>query len=141
MALKIETVEQSTFNSLTVQVDTPEGRMFVLVIEDDKGVPIAIDVKVGKAGAHLQAWAIMAARLMTLCLDKGGSLEDVLQEVSGQRAQGGRMNGQTEITSGPEGIAWALMQYKRDRFDAVRKTLGLTDDTIERDGRAPRLAR
>lgn len=141
--LNIETRPETQFKSLTIEVKTPEGSLFVSFVEDDNGKPIMIDVKLGKAGAAIQAWAMCLTRVMTLALDKGATIEDILEETSGQRADGGRPNGHkgsVVITSGPEAIAWAIMEYKRERFAETRKQLGLDDDTIERDGRSSRVA-
>lgn len=140
--MNIDVSEKSTFNNLTIMIDTPEGRMFVSIIEDE-GKPIAIDIKLGKAGLALTAWAHTFARIMTLALEHGATIQEFIQELSSQRAERSRTDLKgIEVTSGPEGVCYALMQYSRDRFETTRKLLGIEDDDdAERQGRGPRMAR
>lgn len=140
---KIDVAEQTHFNGLTIQVETPEGRMFVMIIEDNDGKPIAIDLKVGKAGAPLQAWAIAFARIMTISLDHGVTLEELITELSQQKSDRSKVGAHgVTISSGPDGVCYALMQYRKDKFEQTRKILGIDDDDdADRMGRGPRMSR
>ena len=136
--MNVETVTQDKFDAVTFQIVTPDGNMFITISEDDNGVPNAIWIHIGKAGSAVGAWSNALARLMTLCLDKGGTINDLIVELSNQTSDKFRMTNDGEaVRSGIEGVWVALMKYKRDRFEQVSKTLG----DIDERGRGPRLGR
>jgi hypothetical protein len=129
MAVQIETMAQSIFESVTYQVDTPEGVMFVTIIEGNSGKPLAIDIHVGKSGSTLRAWSQSFARMLTLALDNGATLNDLISELSLQRSDKSRTSSDgIEITSGPEGVCSAMMKYRADKFNVERVKLGILDD-------------
>jgi len=132
----VDTVDSSKFDGLTIQVKTPEGTMFVTITEDENGKPNAIWITIGKAGASIAAWAHSLARILTLSLDKGATINDLCVELSGQTSDKLRINGDGEIVrSGPEGVFVALMKYKRDKYEILTKTLGDMDER----GRGPNM--
>lgn len=137
----IDTSVQTVFNNLTFQVHSPDGLMFVSIMEDTEGKPCAIEIKVGKAGAPLRAWCHCLGRMVTMAFEKGATLSEIIEELSLQTSDGIRItsNGM-KCRSGPEGVYIALMEYRRDKFDQTRKLLGLGADGDER-GRGPRMAR
>lgn len=134
--LRIDASSQYIFNSWSYHIQTPDGTMYVNILEDKTGVICAIDIVIGKAGAPLRAWAHSFARIITLGLEHGVTLEDLLTELSSQTSDHSRTstNG-IQIRSGPEGIYQALIMYRRDRYEQVKKDLGIKDD----DGRRGRL--
>jgi hypothetical protein len=136
--MKIETAAQEKFDNITMQVPTPDGTMFVSIMENDKGLPVGIQVHIGKAGAPLAAWSNALSRIMTLALDKGATINDLIEELSGQTSDKARMttNGES-VRSGVEGVWVCLIRYKRDKFELVSQALGETDVR----GRGPRMGR
>jgi hypothetical protein len=129
------------YSNITIKVDTPDGSMFVTIIEDSKQHPIAVEIVVGKAGSPLRAWTQSAARLMTLALTRGAAIEQLIEDLSLQTSDRSRRhtNG-VEIKSGPEGVAYALMQYRSGKYIAL-DTDEDDDDDGERKGRFVRMAR
>lgn len=123
--MNAETVAQTKFGGLTIQVPSPDGTMFVTVMEDENGKPLAIDVHIGKAGAPIAAWANAFARILSLALDHGATINDLVRELSNVTSDRRRDTVQGEpVRSGVEALWVALVKYKRDRFEQVSKTLG-----------------
>lgn len=136
--MRVETMVQEKFDSITIQVPTPDGNMFVTILEGVDGKPIAIQVHIGKAGAPIAAWSNALARIISLALDKGATINDLIEELSSQTSDKNRQTTRGEIVrSGVEGIWIALMQYKRDKFALTSAQLGDVDGR----GRGPRLGR
>lgn len=136
--MNVETVPQDKFASVTFQIPTPDGNMFVTITEDDDGKPNAVWIHIGKSGSAVGAWSNTLARTMTLALDHGATINDLLVELSSQTTDKFRITPEGEaVRSGIEGVWVALMKYKRDKFEQVSKTLG----DIDERGRGPRLGR
>lgn len=134
----IESVAQDKFDGITIQVPTPDGTMFVTILEDTTGRPMGIQIHIGKAGAPIAAWSHALARICSLALDKGADINDLVAELSSQTSDKTRMSTRGEVVrSGVEGLWTALMQYKRDKFDATAKTLG----DVDARGRGSKLGR
>lgn len=115
--MKFDTMSQTIFNNTTFRISTPEGEMFVTVIEDSVGKVTAIDIKVGKAGSALQAWTHSFARTLTLAIEKGATVEELIVELSGQTSDKTRTqdNG-IIIRSGPDGVCYALLRYQKEKY-------------------------
>lgn len=123
--MKIETMEQTKFESITIQVPSPDGTMFVTIMEDNTGKPVGIDLHIGKAGASVAAWAQALSRMMTLALDHGSTINDLVVELSNMTSDKRRDTAAGEpIRSGVEAVWLALVKYKRDKFEKVSLTLG-----------------
>jgi hypothetical protein len=136
--MNVETLaENAKLASITIQVPTPDGTMFVTITEDKNGAPNAVFIHIGKAGASVSTWAQALARMVSLALDNGAKLEDVMTELSNHTTDRVRVTNDGELVrSGIDGVWVALMKYKRAKFDEVRKTLGNVDEH-----RGPRLGR
>lgn len=103
------------FPSYSFRQDTPDGRLFVHVIEED-GAPIEVKINVGKAGTNLAAWADAMGRLITRMLPKVG-IYGVIEELSGITSQGlMRLEKGKVCRSGPEGVAIALHAYRAEKY-------------------------
>lgn len=140
--MRIETMDEHIFSNVTYQVDIPEGTMFVSIIQDNSGKPLAIDIHIGKAGSTLQAWSVSFGRVLTMALDNGATINDLIADLSSQRSDKDRTTlGGVSITSGPEGVCYALMQHRKELFQLARESMGIKDDDdAARQGRGPRLA-
>jgi hypothetical protein len=119
-----------------MKVDTPEGGMFVNVMEDSNGRPVGIQLIIGKAGHTLSAWAITTSALLTGVLERGGSINDIITMLSSQKTEKTKVN-KNGITcsSGPEGIYIALLRYKREKYQEHMRNLGITQDDDDDDER------
>jgi len=107
--------------SFTVKVMTPDGVMFVTVVEEDNPIsneaePAQILITIGKTGSAIAAWANMAALLISTLLQENISISDVIMTISNILSDGISTHKEgIEIRSGPEGLQYALTRYNEDR--------------------------
>lgn len=106
--------------SVTIKVATPDGTMFVNIVDTEDGRPTRVIITIGKAGSALMAWADSISRLATRLFKNGSSVNEVIQELTGIRADRLSLSGETEITSGPEGLAKALLIYQEYKSGTYR---------------------
>lgn len=107
-------------------IDTPDGKMWVTIVERN-GVPVQVIVSIGKTGSYTMAWANAASLLITRLLEFI-TIHQVIQELSGIAT--GRLaylTGGDKCRSGPEGIAIALLRYRKEKYSELGP---------EEDGRA-----
>lgn len=123
--MKIETSAQTKYNSISIRVPTTAGTMFVLIMEDENGDPVGIQLNIGKAGNELSTLAHGLARTASLALDRGASISDLIQELSGHTTDKRvtTANG-SEVRSVPAGLVWALIEYGRDRYANKLRLIG-----------------
>lgn len=107
--------------SFTVKVMTPDGVMFVTIVEEldvisNTPEPVQILITIGKTGSAIAAWANMGALLTSAMLRKNISISDIIMEIS-HILSDGISNQKTgiDIRSGPEGLQYALTRYNEDR--------------------------
>lgn len=108
------------FRSFQIRVPTPDGVMWVHVVEDENGEPFQIFTNAGKCGTSFNAWAAAFANLLTLFINNVPrdkfSLPHIIAELSLFTTDRLRMASDGAlIKSGPEGICYALRQYLKDR--------------------------
>lgn len=137
--MKVETTAQDKFASVTIQVSTPDGNMFVTILHDDLDKACAVNIHLGKAGAPIQAWSNALSRVMSLALDHGATINDLIEELSSQTSDRRRekLNGEV-VRSGVEGVWSALMMYKRDKYGEMAKAI---EGGADERGRGPRMGR
>lgn len=109
---------QESRESFTVQVMTPDGKMFVTIVENPNNgrpKPEQILIVLGKTGSAIAAWANMAGLLTTLLLDKGVPLSDIAVQISNilTDRRTSQSNG-LDIRSGPEGLKYAFLRYNEN---------------------------
>jgi len=108
--------------SVTFEVRTPDGHMFVIIAEEN-GAPRQIIITIGKTGSRLAAWANCTGRLITLALRSGLALNAIISEISGITSDGEhRYISGVVLRSGPDGVAYALhkyQQYKATEFPMI----------------------
>ena len=107
-------------NSLTYKVMTPNGVMFVTIVETlnymKKPVPTDILIVIGKSGSAIMAWANMTADLITFLFKLKVDLEDIISVISMNLSdQSVLQRPGIQIRSEPEGIKYALFRYQEDR--------------------------
>lgn len=135
--LRIDVSAQSVFNSFNYRVNTPDGTMFINILEDKAGVICGVEITVGKSGGALKVWSHSFARMITMGLEHGVTLEELCTELSSQNSDKARITGKgINIRSGVDGVYYALMQYRADKFTMLKEALGLhIDDDIDQLGR------
>jgi hypothetical protein len=131
---------RNQWDSITIAVNTPNGKMYVTILDDAEGRADEIIIHAGKTGGAVHAWAASLSRVMTSALQNGAGINDLIADLSSQttseRAPFER-NGVT-IRSGPEGVCYALMQYRKMKYRELRDSLGASeDDDDEPKGRRP----
>lgn len=116
--MKFGVAEPESRVSFTVRVMTPDGVLFVTIVEDSGGSmpkPVQVLITLGKTGSAIAAWANMTALLCSVLLERGVQLADIAMEISNilsdKRAPTG--NG-FDIRSGPEGLKYAFMKYNEN---------------------------
>lgn len=114
-----------TFNSVQMKVRTPDGTMFVNVMEDANGKPFQVIITIGKNGSSPAAWAQALASIITAALQSGTKMETILTElsqISTDREVGTTIH--SKCTSGPMGVWQALVRYRNQRFKELETSLG-----------------
>ncbi|MHC4316841.1 MAG: TSCPD domain-containing protein [Planctomycetota bacterium] len=107
--------------SFTVKVMTPDGVMFVTVVEEmdivsNTPAPVQILIAIGKTGSAIAAWANMSALLVSTLLQEDVSISDIIMRISNILSDGiSEQKTGIEIRSGPEGLQYALTRYNEDR--------------------------
>ena len=116
--------QQEIYDTLTFRIRTPDGTMFVIVLSDDNGKPVGIHINIGKAGTSLSAWAGATAALVTCLFGAGVGINDIIKELSELTSERFVHSGDEDVTvrSGPDGLCYALMKYKRTRFKEFVET-------------------
>lgn len=107
-------------DSLTWKVMTPNGVMFVTIVESTnylkKPIPVEILITIGKSGSSIMAWANMTASLISLLFKKKADVEDIIAEISMNLSDHSVLQKPgVSIRSEPEGIKYALLRYQEDR--------------------------
>lgn len=100
------------------RVETPDGTMFIHIVENERGLPCQVHINIGKAGTNLSAWADAAARLVSRLLPNVHGAIEELTGITTSRFR--RMPKGEVIRSGPEGIAYALLKYNGEKFKKDR---------------------
>lgn len=123
------------FDSVVSKIRTPDGTMFVNVLENIDGEPIGIIINIGKSGSSVAAWAQALASICTAALQNGTKLEALLTELSCVTSTGSARSSEVVVTSGPEGLYVALLKYRRTKFEELKAVLGtdFSDDALEEE--------
>lgn len=114
--------------SLTWKVMTPNGVMFITIVESinylKKPIPVEILITIGKSGSAIMAWANMTASLISLLFKKKAGIEDIIAEISMNLSDHSVLQKPgVSIRSEPEGIKYALMryqEYRNKRLEAMK---------------------
>lgn len=107
--------KEGFFRSVNYMIRTPDGKMFVTIMEDDDGKPFKIQINVGKAGYSLSAWSNALSRMIDRSLEFGVSLDALINELSEITSDKVVMDATYICRSGPEGVVIALMKYNQDK--------------------------
>lgn len=106
------------YECAVVRQPTPDGELYLTIIEDNDHRPVKLFIEIGKSGSSIRAWTDAFQRIASLVLDNGGSIDDIISELSGITSGFiARDSGAGAIVnSGPSGIVRALEKYKADKY-------------------------
>lgn len=125
-----------TYQSMQMRVQTPDGTMFVNVMDDEEGNPTQVIINIGKAGSAIAAWAHALSAMITVGLKAGVKLEVYLTELSSITSDKRARTISSTCTSGPEGVWMALVRYRKEKFKQLQEQLG---DLLEEEDSDERL--
>lgn len=124
------------FRSVNVRVPTPDGTMYVTIMENENRRPFQILINIGKAGTSVSAWADALSRIVSKLFETGVGVNEIIEEFSLMGTDKvARMDDGSQVHSGPEGVAVALMRYRSGKFQELKEQLGVVDSEEEEDGR------
>jgi hypothetical protein len=111
----------AVFESELIRAKTPDGTLYLLVMENKDKSIAGFKITIGKAGTPLAAWASSLAEMMNLALSKGATYEDIISILSGITSHRSVRTANSECRSGPEGVWQALIKYRQrpavDHYD------------------------
>lgn len=108
--------ELAGYNCSTIRTQTPDGTMFVTIIEDNNSIPVEILVSIGKTGTRIRAWTEAVQGLCTTILSLGGKLTDIANSIDNIST-----DDRYETKSGPEGLVKCIAIYLKSRADLIKE--------------------
>ena len=109
---KKRTNSPNIFNSYNYRVRTPDGTMYIIIMEDHNGKPFKIDAHVGKAGNAVSQWAQALCGLIDTLWSRGEETGNIVGMLSGFiSSRPVQISDGQKIFSGPQGIQQALIFY------------------------------
>ncbi len=114
----------------TRRVETPMGKMYVTITEDDKGQPFEIFMSLGKAGGALMADVEAIGRLVSLALRSGIPLSTIHQQLRGISSDRIIGLGPNKVMSVPDAVGIALEKWQQDKQGVQQDLL---EDAPRRD--------
>jgi hypothetical protein len=106
--------EPEVLPSYTAKVLTPDGTMFVNVSERNN-IPYRVDAIIGKAGTAINSWAQALSSSVTLALQKGISIHDIIECLSNNTSDRVSNSNGRLVSSGPDGLVNGLSIYLTHR--------------------------
>ncbi len=117
----------------TRRVETPMGKMYVTITEDDKGQPFEVFMSLGKAGGALMADVEAIGRLISLALRSGIPLGTIYQQLRGISSDRIIGLGPNKVMSVPDAVGIALEKWMQDKQGVQQDLL----DAAARSADAP----
>ncbi len=116
-------------DSFTWKISVPDGTLFVTLSEYGKE-PWDLRLNLGKSGSTLNAWIYALDRIISLAFKYEVPLDEIIEELSGLTSDKRKEHlDRITIRSGPEGIAYALEQYKKAKEIEVAEENDKKNDT------------
>jgi len=124
---------QDVYNSVSIHAITPDGTLYVFVMEDKEGNPKQIKVIIGKAGSAVSAWADALESMINIALLAGISLDTIcetLKDITTDKSTGSRFGTNVNVRSGPEGLYTCLFRYIKGKRDGRRGEIESSKDAV-----------
>ena len=103
----------AVYESEMVRVKTPDGMLYLLIMENKDKTIAGFRITIGKAGAPIAAWTYALSEMMNLALKQGASLDDIINTLRDITSDRVAYTMTTPCRSGPEGVWQALMRYRQ----------------------------
>ena len=116
---------EKIWNAIVIKVITPDGTAILIINEDDKNNPQSFDLMIGKAGSSIRAWAYALGKALTLAVEHGATIEEIISDLSNTHSDRVTYSNGMIVRSGIDGLVKALMKYQSDRF--IKMTGYLSD--------------
>jgi hypothetical protein len=125
--MRSDLAEDISYPSKVTRIKTPNGVMFLTVVEDNHGNPIRIIIQIGKTGTGIRAWADATGRLINLLLERGAGIEEVITQLSNIHSSDLVFadNSLLPVKSGPDALVKALLIYKRSVYRDLKNKLNI----------------
>ncbi len=114
----------------TRRVETPMGKMYVTITEDEKGQPFEVFMSLGKAGGALMADVEAIGRLVSLALRSGIPLTTIYQQLRGISSDRMIGLGAHKVRSVPDAVGIALEKWMQDKQGVQQELLEQTSDAV-----------
>ena len=114
----------------TRRVETPMGKMYVTITEDEKGQPFEVFMSLGKAGGALMADVEAIGRLVSLALRSGIPLTTIYQQLRGISSDRVIGLGAHKVRSVPDAVGIALEKWMQDKQGVQQELLEQTSDAV-----------
>ena len=101
------------FESEVIRAKTPDGTLYLMVMQNKDKSIAGFNIAIGKAGAPLAAWTFAVTALMNLAVQKGATIEDLLETLSNITSDRVARSATSVCRSGPEGVWQALVKYRQ----------------------------
>lgn len=116
--MEINMKQDEKFDSMTIEVNTPDGIAYYTICHDENNIPIKVISTFGKAGSALAAWAFAVDILVNMLLEQRVDINDIimnLSQISGNKPMQHLSTG-AKVESGPAGLVIAFLEYKRQKY-------------------------
>ncbi len=123
---------------VTVSKDTPMGRAYITMNNDETGEPIEVFARVGKAGSDVNAMTDAMGRLISLALRlkspvaPKARVAEIVKQMRGIGGADSRGFGKNRILSVPDAVAIAMMEEYMN-LDAKTEDDATHEDTTHSD--------
>ena len=139
--------KEEVFKSINVKIESPDGTMYVTILENEGLMPFRVMINIGKAGSPLNAWAYALADFVSDALPRIG-LNSVISKLLSIHSDKVAIvpdtltnEGIITVRSGPEAIAYALIKYRTEKQREYHKRIGINEDDDFEDHFRPAISK
>lgn len=133
LGLDVSPVDRGqSLSGTTQRVETPAGKMYVVVNENANNELLEVFTTIGKSGSYTESLVEAISRLISLNLRSGVSERDVISELENIRGPEVQWDNGDKVLSIPDGIATGMKRHIEDETQQPANTENspqLSDDT------------
>ncbi|MDD3647082.1 MAG: adenosylcobalamin-dependent ribonucleoside-diphosphate reductase [Candidatus Dojkabacteria bacterium] len=98
----------------TTQVQTDQGRLYLTINEDEKGLT-EVFLNIGKSGGYSSGYCEAIGRLISISARAGLSVDSIIDQLKGIRTSAPTLNKGMFVYSVPDAVAKVLENWKKER--------------------------